>query len=696
MKRSKPIATSILLTLAFFALGIVLLLSDQILSAILSFILAGGILTMNLILVPCATLFLKEKVKQQDLDRYKSLAISADWLDIVTMCLLLGVHKGYTPEAREVLLQNALHYDNRKIFEILIKGGFNHQFTVKETGNPFIFETLKQPNPFYLKLLLKKGASPNTLDSEQNSVLFVAIREKCQEHLKELLKTDCDLNYKNAEGLTAVFYAVKVGNFEACELLCDTLDQKETPHTVEQIKVNEPLILNAKKPLPREELFLKMLQSKNKDATKLLKNYFKNATHYYIEVTTGVEIYARLSVVETLMEKFENTSQVPHEILNEEDCKKGLYQAVVKKFGFTKNANFTLDKIYNEPKCIESFKSPCTVCSGQGSVTCTVCKGKKTETCPTCEGAGKIKCERCEGKLVVQCKTIAKYPECKYCDNGRYTCVRCNDKGKAPCPTCKGSGRARCTCPPDKKLKCPHCENGYVPLKNGMYKKCTHCKEGYICELCQGTGLINEKFTDPEYVCKSCHGKKTVLCPVCHGKKKLVCNRAFEEPCDCDKGMRICQTCEGHKTVDCRKCEGTGLEKCAACEEGYVYSNVSVNFSATQKLEKEAIIAGKEGSQVLGEMLESVPEKVCAQDKMIEKLYTLLKVDLKSEDFLIRNNHMQQEVGTMVNTKEKKGALNALEIVPLYYTDVIFKEVGNTPKHCLLVGDVVYKVYEEV
>jgi hypothetical protein len=229
-----------------------------------------------------------------------------------------------------------------------------------------------------------------------------------------------------------------------------------------------------------------------------------------------------------------------------------------------------------------------------------------------------------------------------------------------------------------------------------MYKKCTHCKEGYICELCQGTGLINEKFTDPEYVCKSCHGKKTVLCPVCHGKKKLVCNRAFEEPCDCDKGMRICQTCEGHKTVDCRKCEGTGLEKCAACEEGYVYSNVSVNFSATQKLEKEAIIAGKEGSQVLGEMLESVPEKVCAQDKMIEKLYTLLKVDLKSEDFLIRNNHMQQEVGTMVNTKEKKGALNALEIVPLYYTDVIFKEVGNTPKHCLLVGDVVYKVYEEV
>lgn len=46
---------------------------------------------------------------------------------------------------------------------------------------------------------------------------------------------------------------------------------------------------------------------------------------------------------------------------------------------------------------LNSCKSPCEKCEGEGSYNCTKCEGEGEITCSVCDGEGTSECHRCNG-----------------------------------------------------------------------------------------------------------------------------------------------------------------------------------------------------------------------------------------------------------------------------------------------------------
>lgn len=711
-KKRKPIPTTVWFNIGMLVIAMGLFVYEQYISAVLIIMLVSIVGVIDLLMLPCATVLLRDKVKKKELRVYKNFAkfylsnrrlayskgnfekaIDNNWIDIATMFILLGIQKNYEKSERDTLLLKVFKKDYGKIFEVLTKGGFKGDFRIEETGEPFIFETLKQDNPLYLELLLKGKVEPDQLNLENETPIYITIKESLNEHLQVLLKYSTDLNQLNKEGLTPLFYAVKEGNIEACELIYDKIQTEKQPHEIKFEALKDPLLMNQPHAKGDTELMIKLIASKDRVTLEILEQYFKNKKDYRLDVQTGVELYVRLSRIEATMEQHEAVTHEVQEMSSEEECKKDLYHYILKRYKFSPVGKFNIDRIYKTPKCIDSFKEPCKQCNGSGEMTCSHCDGQGEEPCETCHGTGETVCTKCQGTLKMSCKALNKYIECKTCQKGNYTCVHCDDKGIAECPECNGRGVARCTCPKDKKIKCPHCDKGYIFIKDGMYKKCPHCDGGEMCGLCQNTGWVNEKFKDKGYACKVCKGTKRITCHKCKGTKKIKCKKYYEMDCDCQTGKQVCETCEGSAKVPCKQCLGSKKEKCTECTEGYIYTNVSIDFKAKQVLQDEMIVGQNSKKVILKDLLPHMVDKVCSADEMINKVYTLIRVDLKTSDVLIRNASMQEQVHQMIKNKSEEGMLDILELVPLEYTRITFEERSGNRMESILVGENFFKSY---
>lgn len=163
--------------------------------------------------------------------------------------------------------------------------------------------------------------------------------------------------------------------------------------------------------------------------------------------------------------------------------------------------------------------------------------------------------------------------------------------------------------------------------------------------------------------------------------------------CDCQTGKQVCETCEGSAKVPCKQCLGSKKEKCTECTEGYIYTNVSIDFKAKQVLQDEMIVGQNSKKVILKDLLPHMVDKVCSADEMINKVYTLIRVDLKTSDVLIRNASMQEQVHQMIKNKSEEGMLDILELVPLEYTRITFEERSGNRMESILVGENFFKSY---
>lgn len=709
-KIRKPIPTSCMVSCGLIILGGILIGNEEMTSGVLSLVLAGMLLGINGILLPTSTLFMKKKLSKKEVDRYRNFAkfylkdrrllyskqtfekaIDANWYDVVTMCLLLGIKEAYEPYERQTFVVQALRNSHARIYEMLLRGGMGGHFIVEDTGEHLVFETLKQSDAKYLSFLLACHISPDIMNQEGDYPIFRAIKEDAVDHVRVLLQHKCSLEVTNKEKLTPLFYALKEGKVTCCELIAEAMEKEDEPHEISVKKLKEPLLVNA--PVVEEEskLLLHLIASKDKTTLELLKRYFMNPKQFYMKAETDVALYARLSAIEAVMEKKEMTSSQVEHMYTEEACKKELYGKVLKTYRFTKTGDFVLESLYKTPRCIDSYKEACETCKGQGSVPCTACKATGVEVCEKCKGTGEIVCEKCKGTLKASCETVKKYIECQNCKDGLFICVKCDKEGMQPCPTCGGHGTTKCKCPPDKKKKCPHCDRGYIPLKSGMYKKCAHCHDGEICMICHNTGWVDEKFKKQGFECKTCKGEKKIPCQICNGKKKVKCSKRFEIACDCETGKQVCPECEGSTKVACKVCEGTKRQKCTECTDGYKYTNVYVDFKAKQSMVKEVVLHKGEKDDYLEDMLHQMGGYMTSNSSYIKELYTMFQIDMRPEDVVIRNHALNDSIHQLIREKSKKGILDVLEIAPLAYTIVRFKEKEGATYECILVGEKFYK-----
>lgn len=710
MKKIKPISTSTLMGLILVIVGGILFYYEQNLSAVLTLVLALAILSINIYLLTSANVFLKGKVTKKKLYKYKGFAkfylrdrrmayskqnfaqaIENNWTDIVTMSLLLGIKKHYNEEEQAEVLLLALQQDQEKIYEVLLRGGFNGDFVVRNTEEHFIYETLRKPNTRYLKLLLECRISPNIKNAEGNTPIFETISAGAIEHMQVLIDSGASLEIQNKQKLTPLFYALKEGKIDICEKLVERVLSVKTKSGIQFKKVVEPILLN---PLPEPndmtDLLIRIIGSKDQKTLNVVKDYFQNKQDYFLKLETGVEMYARLSTIQATMEKKQVVGTVPSYMEKEEECKKDLYQEVLRQYKFSEIGDFKINGIYDTPKYIDSQKEPCSNCNASGEIKCIACDAKGIVSCPVCQGKGVHTCSKCQGTKKVSCTTVKKYIECHECKDGAFKCTQCDPKGMQVCPKCQGHGTEACKCPPDKKRKCPHCDKGYISLKNGMYKKCMRCNEGEICMLCDNTKWVKEVFKDKGYKCKECNGVKKVPCTMCRGTKKVTCTRKYEQVCDCKDGQQVCQTCSGNKVVACTQCTGTGKTKCPACVDGHNYTNIAVDFKAYQTLVSEQMLTATERS-LLGDLVGDMSHMILEEHHFLSKVYTLKKIEMNKNDIQIRSNPMQKQVAMMLERNTQDRILDILELAPIDYTIVTFKHKEGANYQCILINDYFYK-----
>lgn len=710
-RKRRPIPTSLIIGIGLLIIGGVLLFGfENVASGLLCLLLAAFIGFVDVILLPCSTILLRGSVNKKELSRYRNFAlfylkdrriaytkksfenaIAYQWLDIVTMCLLLGMRKAYEQKEQENILLDTVCNDKRKLYEILLRGGFNGHFIVSKTGQHFLFETLKAENPIYLELLLQKKINPNIMNSEGDTPLFIAIREEKMKHIEVLLNYGSSLEVQNKKGLTPLFYAVKEGKLEICEMFINKMDKQKEDGKIKFKRLKEPLMVNPKPAGDTHYLLLKLIASKDKSTLEMLKKYFEDKSKFHVTIETEVELYTRLSSIEASIVKKENTGASYENTYTEEACKKDLFAYILKGYQFGRISDLSIDSIYKEPKCIDSHKEKCHTCSGTGHVLCTQCGGIGTEECPTCNGKGEMECSKCHGTLKISCQKVQKYIECKTCKEGVFECVKCDSKGQQPCPQCNGHGTVKCQCPPSKKKKCPHCDNGYIAVKGGMYRKCGHCKDGEICMLCNDSGWVDRKYKDKGYECKTCKGIGKIPCQTCRGKKNVRCSKRFEIDCGCETGLEQCARCNGTTVIACTTCNGTKREKCLQCSDGFLYTNVYIDFKATQALQSERIVSKIADKTFLKELLPVMTDKICENHPYIEEVYTVFQIGLKPSDVVIRSNGLQMELGKIISERSTTGILDILELAPLYYTRMVFKEKEGKVHESILVNDVFYK-----
>lgn len=74
-------------------------------------------------------------------------------------------------------------------------------------------------NKLLVEKILKKGANPNTADSQGNTPLLWAIKRSNAELVSILLQFNADKNVKDSIGISAFEYAIKSNNSEIINLL---------------------------------------------------------------------------------------------------------------------------------------------------------------------------------------------------------------------------------------------------------------------------------------------------------------------------------------------------------------------------------------------------------------------------------------------------------------------------------------------
>lgn len=710
-KAIKPIPTTVIIGIILLGCSGLLFKYGEVISGILMVILVSLIFIIDAVLIPSSTFFLRGKGNKKNYNKYKNFArfylrdrrlsyskqtfqkaIDNKWLDIITMCILLGIKNGLDKEERQQLLLDAVHNEDQTIYEVLLNGGFSGNFIVKDTMEHFLFETLKVRNSQYLDYLLDSNVEVSMPNQEGLMPIFIAIKEDLIEHVKVLLKHGVDLKAVNGEGLTPLFYALAEEKVEICELLVDKLEDKKEKEPIAFHKLTQGLSLKAEEDTWSEvDLLIKLISSKDTKILNALKAYLKEKKQSSLKVESGVEAYCRLSTIHATMEKQKVTSQIAEDMYTEEECKQDLYHYVLKHYKFCAPEDFKIESIYKAPKYIDSDQVKCSKCEGTGLVECDDCSGTGKVECTDCKGEGYKTCSKCHGTQVISCQEIKKFLECKNCKDGQYSCIKCDKDGMQLCPDCEGHGTVKCHCPSDKKRKCPHCDKGYVKVGNGMYKKCNHCHEGEICLLCNNTGWVLERFMRNGYTCKRCKGSKKIVCSVCKGTKKVKCVRKYEVPCDCKEGYEVCSTCEGEKEVSCQTCGGTQKETCKECDKGYIYTNVSIDFKAHNTLISEAIIGIKEGTSKFKELTTTISEKVCTEHPYIKEVFTMQKINMVPSDIKINNRHIENAIREMINNKKDTGIIDILEVVPLDYTVITIKPKQGQETKCILINKHFYK-----
>lgn len=107
-----------------------------------------------------------------------------------------------------MFLLDALHNEDQTIYEVLLNGGFSADSIVTDTGEHFLFETLKAKESLYLDQLLDKKINPNRVNQQGIMPISIAIKENCVEHVRVLLKHGADLKVVDHEGFTPLLYAL--------------------------------------------------------------------------------------------------------------------------------------------------------------------------------------------------------------------------------------------------------------------------------------------------------------------------------------------------------------------------------------------------------------------------------------------------------------------------------------------------------
>lgn len=710
-KAMKPIPTTVIIGIILLGCSGLLFKYDQFVSAVLMIILVSVIFMIDIILIPSSHFFLRGKGSKKNNNNYKNFArfylsdrrlsyskktfqkaIDNKWLDIITMCILLGIKSKLEKEERKTLLLDALHKEDKTIYEVLLNGGFSGDFIVTDTGEHFLFETLKVKESLYLEYLLDKKIDPNRVDQQGVMPIFIAIKENLIEHVRVLIKHGVNLKVVNNEGLTPLLYALAEEKIEICEILINELEDKKVKEPIAFHKLNGTLSLATEEQnQPEQDLLVKLIASKDQQILEALKCYLKDKKESSLKVESGVEVYSRLSTVHATMEKQKVVADEAQIMYKEEECKQDLYNYIIKNYKFCMPEDFKVESIYKTPKCIDSDKESCQECHGTGLIECSDCSGSGKMSCPDCEGEGNKICSKCQGTQIVSCYVTQQFLECKNCKDGSYECVKCNKEGMGPCPECEGHGTVKCYCPSDKKRKCPHCDKGYTKVGSGMYKKCSYCHEGEICLLCNNTGWVLERFKGNGYLCKTCKGTKKAVCTVCKGTKKVKCARKHEAPCACNQGYEICETCTGEKEVDCKTCEGMKNVKCPKCDGGHVYTNTNVDFKAYNTLVSEDIIGKREGHSLLRDLTPTISEKVCSGHPYIKEVFTMQKINLLPSDIKVSDRRIESAIKEMVKDKKDTGIIDIVEFVPLDYILITIKPKKGKETKCILVNNHFYK-----
>ena len=174
------------------------------------------------------------------------------------------------------------------------------------------------------------------------------------------------------------------------------------------------------------------------------------------------------------------------------------------------------------------------------------------------------------------------------------------------------------------------------------------------------------------------------------GQKRVRWSKRFEEDCTCNKDRVICDQCQGTGRMLCGVCQGSKKEKCTQCVDGYFFTNVHIDFKAHQTLVNEKIISKNEEC-ITGELLRYIVDEACTDHPYINEVFSLLKIDLKTRDVEIRSNALQKQVDEMIRLKNGKSTVDVMDIIPLHYTLVTFKERDGTTFESTLINNHFYR-----
>jgi hypothetical protein len=635
-----------------------------------------------------ATFYLKDRGLEYS-DLTFEVALEKKWTDIVTMCLLLGIGKELSDAKCNKILRDVFWREDLPTFKVLLRAGFKGD--LKTQGEEYLlFLAMQKEDGEYVKALLENGVSPNLENLLGQKAIFVAIEQERVGVIESLIEYKVSFNNVQQEGLSPMFFALTKGNFKVCEKIYDaTYPPKVKEKKTFKVKRTDGEMNFEKETvaLTKQEMLLSLIGTKNKEVWKILKEIFKENKSYQLSIRNGVELYARLSYVTGEYMLHTNTSKEPKQTYSKEQCHQDLAKKVIEKYRISSIGGYIVEKIYDEPKCIESTKEVCTECKGKAELACEECKSKGMIVCDVCEGEGNIDCSKCKGKGKISCYDLKEHAKCKTCNQGVHACQECNGKGEETCPACEGHGTKKCSCPPHKKVPCRHCEKGFKEIKNGQYVKCDKCTDGWVCSECNNTKWILSSKAKEKDLCTVCQGKKRIVCRSCGGKGKVKCAKPYVKKCDCTEGKEVCPSCEEKGKIKCPSCNGKGQQECKACANGFIYKNIYLDFKCKNFLAKETWFGEKEDISYTQGMSKDLIKDLLDGAGYSSEIFLMKKENISSG--LIQSNYplIEKQLKEFLNEKPKHdGLIEILETVPIPYY-IITLQVKDRKWECVFVKE---------